>query len=62
MDDDVIDISNIPYDEYIKHMKNLQEESTCPCAHCEPACDRTSTKSICERYQEWFKKQVGGLR
>lgn len=62
MDDDVIDISNIPYDEYKKHMQELQEKATCPCIHCEPICDRASMKSICERYQEWLKNNIGGLR
>lgn len=57
MDDDVIDISNIPYDEYKKHMQELQDKATCPCIHCEPTCDRASTKAICERYQEWLKNK-----
>lgn len=58
MDDDVIDVSNIPYSEYKKHMSNLQEKSECPCAKCEPTCDRASTKAICERYQEWVSMTI----
>lgn len=62
MDDDVIDISNIPYEEYKKHMRQLQEKSTCPCVYCDPSCDRASTKSICERYQEWVRTAIGGFK
>lgn len=62
MDDDVIDVSNIPYSEYKQHMKNISDKSKCPCNDCEPACDRASTKAICDRYKKWAKIFVlGGL-
>lgn len=60
MDDDVIDVSNIPYDQYKKHMRELSEKAVCPCNNCDPVCDRASTKSICERYQAWIKLTIGG--
>lgn len=62
MDDDVIDVSNIPYDQYQKHMRELSEKTVCPCNNCDPVCDRASTKAICERYQEWIKTTIGGFR
>ena len=59
-DDDVIDVSNIPYSEYKERMKDLQSKTVCPCNKCDPACDRASTKAVCERYQEWKKITYGG--
>lgn len=55
MDDGTIDVSHMSDAEYKAHMKELQDQAICPCNNCEPACDRASTKAICERYQAWLK-------